>query len=376
MMRVDGSAWRWPFSCGDCGKAYEAQAFPYCCPACGGLYELHLPLAIEIPDSATHQRRGLGRYRSMLPLPPEAPLVSLGEGGTPLLAHSLDGREVYFKCEHLNPTGSFKDRGTAVIVSALVAEGIHEAVEDSSGNAGASFAAYCSRAGIRACIYIPEYAAGPKRSQIERMGAEVFAVPGPRSAASKAAQQRAGAGTAYASHAHLPHVHAGMATVAVELVEQLGRAPHTVVMPVGQGTLLLGVYHGFQSLVAAGRIDSLPQMVGVQARACAPIWAASAFGSRDAVSMEEGDTLAKGIRIAEPLRKEAILAAVEQTGGRMLAVEEQQIPPGRNALAAAGFYVEPTSAVVWPALQQVLPELPDPVVVVLTGSGFKDKSID
>jgi threonine synthase len=371
MMQADGGAWRWPFSCGDCGRAYEAQAFPYCCPACGGLFELHLPLAVEIPDSLT-RRRGLGRYRSMLPLPPEAPLVSLGEGGTPLLAHNLDAREIYFKCEHLNPTGSFKDRGTAVIVSALAAEGIREAVEDSSGNAGASFAAYCSRAGIRACIYIPEYAAGPKRSQIERLGAEVFSIPGPRSAASIAARRHAEAGAAYASHAHLPHVHAGMATMGVEMVEQLGCAPRAIVMPVGQGTLLLGVYHGFQSLIAAGRIDSMPQMVGVQARACAPIWTAHAFGSQDAVSMAEGETLAKGIRIAEPLRKEAVLAAVRKTGGRMLAVDEAQIQTGRNALAAVGFYVEPTSAVVWPALREILPELPDPVVVVLTGSGFKD----
>jgi threonine synthase len=374
MMQADGGAWRWPFSCGNCGGAYEAQAFPYCCPTCGGLYELHLPLVAEIPDPPI-PRRGLDRYRSMLPLPPEAPLVSLGEGGTPLLAHHLDEREIYFKCEHLNPTGSFKDRGTAVIVSALVNQGIHEAVEDSSGNAGASFAAYCSRAGIRACIYIPEYAAGPKRSQIERMGAEVIAVPGPRSAASKAARRRAETGAAYASHAHLPHVHAGMATMALELVAQLERAPRAIVTPVGQGTLLLGLYDGFHALVAAGRIDSIPQMVGVQARACAPIWAAHAFGSQAAASMVEGETLAKGIRIAEPLRKEAVLAAVRQTGGRILAVEEPQIQAGRDALAAAGFYVEPTSAVVWPALREVLPELPDPVVVVLTGSGFKDMRI-
>ncbi|HEY69092.1 MAG TPA: pyridoxal-phosphate dependent enzyme [Anaerolineae bacterium] len=375
MRQAGGDAWRWPFSCSDCGKAYESEAFPFCCPACGGLFELHLPLVVEIQESLS-PRRGLSHHRSMLPLPPEVPLVSLGEGGTPLLAHHLDDREIYIKCEHLNPTGSFKDRGTAVIVSALAAEGISEAVEDSSGNAGASFAAYCSRAGIRACIYIPEYAAGPKRSQIERMGAEVYTVPGPRSAASIAAHRRAEAGAAYASHAHLPHVHAGMATMAVELVEQLGRAPGAIVTPVGQGTLLLGIYYGFHALIAAGRIDTLPQMVGVQARACAPIWAAHASGSQTAASLAEGETLAKGIRIAEPLRKEAVLAAVHQTGGRMLAVEEAQILAGRNALAAVGFYVEPTSAVVWPALLQVLPELPDPVVVVLTGSGFKDKRIN
>ena len=375
MMGEHRAGWRWPFSCGACGRAYEAQDFPFCCPDCGGLYELHFPLVVEMPDTSGSTRWGLWRYRSMLHLPPDTPLVSLGEGGTPLLAYNLDGRNVYFKCEHLNPTGSFKDRGTAVIVSALLAEGISEAVEDSSGNAGASFAAYCSRAGIRARIYIPEYASGPKRIQIESVGAEVVSVPGPRSAASIAARKYAETGTAYASHAHLPHVQAGLATLAVELVEQLGCSPGAVVMPVGQGTLLLGVAIGFQSLVAMGMVDVMPQMVGVQARACAPIWAAQEFGSQGQDSMSESETVAQGIRIAKPLRKAAVLDAVRRSGGRMLVVDESQIQTGRDVLATLGFYVEMTSAVVWSALQQVLTELPDPVVAMLTGSGFKEDSL-
>lgn len=371
-MQVDEAGWRWPFLCGNCGRVYEAHGFPYCCPACGGLYELQLPLAVESPNATRGKRRGLERHRSMLPLPPDAPLVSLGEGGTPLLACDLDGRDVYFKCEHLNPTGSFKDRGTAIIVSALMAEGMHEAVEDSSGNAGASFAAYCSRAGIRARIYVPKYASGTKRAQIEWAGAEIVSVPGPRSAASIAARKHAESGVAYASHAHLPHVQAGMATMAVELVEQLGCSPGAVVTPVGQGTLLLGVYYGFQSLITAGLIDVMPQMVGVQAQACAPIWIEHVFGPEGRDSMSEDETVATGIRIANPLRKDAVLDAVRLSGGRILVVDESQIQTGRNALAAIGFYVEPTSSVVWPAVHQIILDLPDPIVVVLTGSGFKD----
>jgi threonine synthase len=306
-----------------------------------------------------------------LPIPPGSSLVSLGEGGTPLLPQAVDQRTVYFKCEHLNPTGSFKDRGTAVIVSALLAVGIHEAVEDSSGNAGASFAAYCARAGIRASVYVPEYAAGPKRAQIERAGAEVIVVPGPRSAASDAVRQRAARGTAYASHAHLPHGHAGMATLAFEIVDQLGRAPGALVLPVGQGTLLLGAYYGFTSLAAAGRIDTIPRLIGVQARACAPIWQAYDQGTDEPLEVDEGQTLAEGIRIARPIRSKAVLSAIRESGGRVVAIDEHQIESGRDALARKGFYVEPTSAVVWPALQAMQDE-PDPVVAVLTGSGFKD----
>ncbi len=363
--------WSWPFACGDCGKPYSPEGFPHRCPECGGIFDLKLPLAFDVDTESKPGRKGLARFRSFLPIPPGSPLVSLGEGGTPLLPQTVDHRTVYFKCEHLNPTGSFKDRGTAVIVSALLAEGIGEAVEDSSGNAGASFAAYCARAGIRASIYVPEYAAGPKRAQIERAGAEVIVVPGPRSAASDAVRQRAASGTAYASHAHLPHVLAGMATLAFEIVDQLGRAPGVLVLPVGQGTLLLGAYYGFTSLEAAGRIEAIPRIIGVQARACAPIWQAYRQGVDEPLDVDEGQTLAEGIRIARPVRSKAVLSAIRESGGQVVAIDEQQIESGRDALARAGFYVEPTSAVVWPALQ-VVQDAPDPVVAVLTGSGFKD----
>ena len=301
--------------------------------------------------------------------------MSLGEGGTALLPQGVDQRTIFFKCEHLNPTGSFKDRGTSVIVSAMLAEGVREAVEDSSGNAGASFAAYCARAGIQAYVYVPEYAAGPKRAQIEMAGAKIVSVPGPRSAASDSVRQRAEAGAAYASHAHLPHVLAGMATIAFEIVEQLGRAPGALVLPVGQGTLLLGAYYGFKSLLAAGQIDAIPKIVAVQARSCAPIWRAFSRGSEGQDMPEEGETLAEGIRIAQPLRLGPVLSAVRDSGGQILAVEEQQIREGRDALASLGFYVEPTSAVIWSALRTVLVDLPDPVVAVLTGSGFKDPRV-
>jgi threonine synthase len=164
----------------------------------------------------------------------------------------------------------------------------------------------------------------------------------------------------------------GMATLAYEVVEQLGGAPGTLVLPVGQGTLLLGAYCGFQSLRAVGMIDALPKLVGVQALACAPIWQAFSGDKQSLDLTAEGDTAAEGIRIGQPLRLEAVLAAVRDTAGTIIAVEEQEIDEGRDALASAGFYVEPTSAVVWPALQSLLADLPDPIVAVLTGSGFKD----
>jgi threonine synthase len=313
----------------------------------------------------------MDRYRATFPLPANSPLFELGEGGTPLLAYTLEDRLVYFKCEHLNPTGSFKDRGTMVLVSALRVASVSQAVEDSSGNAGASFAAYAARAGIRARVFVPAYASGPKRSQIETYGAEVVSVPGPRSAAADAVRQAADGGEVYASHAHLPHGLAGMATIAFEIVEQLGSAPGAVIMPVGQGTLLLGAYRGFRALVDAGVIDSVPRMVAVQARACAPLWAVFTAGTAGLGWVSEGDTFAEGIRILNPLRGDAVLTAIEESGGKVVVVDEDEILVGRNALSRLGLYVEPTSAVIWPALQARWGELPDPVVTILTGTGFK-----
>ncbi len=358
--------WAWPFRCSNCGRDYPSQGFPYRCPACGGHFDLVGGLRYA-PGSGP----GLERYQTSFPLPPGSKLTSLGEGGTPLLEENLAERTVYLKCEHLNPTGSFKDRGTAVLVSALKAAGVEQAVEDSSGNAGASFAAYASRAGISARVYIPEYASGPKRAQIEAYGAELVPIVGPRSATAEAALHAVDGGLVYASHAHMPHIVAGMATIAFEIAEALGRAPGTMVLPVGQGTLLLGAYHGFKVLMKAGITESVPALIGVQAQACAPLWAAHECNSAGLDGLQEQETIAEGIRILQPVRGEAVLQAVDETGGTMVALEEAEIERGLAELARRGFLVEPTSAVVWPVLEDLLPELQDPVVAVLTGSGFK-----
>ncbi|HEX9680586.1 MAG TPA: pyridoxal-phosphate dependent enzyme, partial [Anaerolineales bacterium] len=314
---------------------------------------------------------GLGRYRRTFPLPPGTPWLGLGEGGSPLVAAVIDGRRVHFKCEFTNPTGSFKDRGSAVLAHALRAAGVSEVVEDSSGNAGASMAAYAARLGIRARVFVPDSASPIKLAQIQAYGAQIVRVMGPRSNAAKAVQREAAAGAVYASHAHLPHVLAGMATVAFELCQDLGEAPGSLVVPVGQGSLLLGLSLGFEALKAAGAIEVIPRLIGVQASACAPIWAVAHGGAASLSWVGEGETAAEGIRIRNPLRGDSVLAAVEASGGWMDAVEETEIADGRSALARLGFWIEPTSAVVWPALRRGGERLADPVVAVLTGSGYK-----
>ena len=353
-------------NCMDCGSPYPDDQTPYRCPRCGGIFDDVDPLRWQRADP---QQVGIWRYESTVG--PTPVRVSLGEANTPMVPAAAFGRHVFFKCEHLNPTGSFKDRGTAMMVSFLVSRGVQQAVEDSSGNAGASFAAYAARAGIHARIYVPESAAGQKRMQIVKYGAELVPVSGTRSAATTAALKAADGGAVYASHAYLPLNIAGYSTCAYEIYEYLETGPGALIVPAGQGGLLLGLGRGFKALRAAGVIQDLPVLIGVQAAVCAPLAAPiDGAGKRSDVTSET-ETVAEGVRVSEPVRAHAVLDIVGESGGRFVVVPEHLIMPGRDALGQLGFYVEPTSALVWHAMETTLSNLPDPVVIVLTGSGYK-----
>ncbi len=357
-------------SCANCGHPYPDTGWPYCCEVCGGIYDYAAWPAYD-PAQIDVSQPGIWRYRFCFGLSADSLVISLGEGGTPLVWVEAFGRQMAFKCEYLNPTGSFKDRGSPLLVSFLKSRGTDMAVEDSSGNAGASFAAYAARGGIEARVFVPESASGPKRLQISAYGAELMPIRGVRSDAAQAVRQAAEQGSAYASHAYLPYNLPGYATLAYELVEQMGMAPGTVVLPVGQGGLLLGLARGFSALQQAAVIKRQPMLVGVQARACAPLWALAAYGPTGPSWMVEANTLAEGIRVHQPVRGDAILMLVDAGRVTLLAVDEETILPGRDELAKRGFYVEPTSGVVWGGLAQLDGRMQDPVVVILTGSGLK-----
>jgi threonine synthase len=369
--------------CTNCKRSYPEEGVPYRCPVCGGIFDFveDLPFQTEVPENA----QGIWRYQSNFRLPPTLPQISLGEGNTPLVwvdhGETHPGKKLAVKCEFMEPSGSFKDRGSPLIVSFLVSRGIKVALEDSSGNAGSSLAAYAARAGIHAKIYIPETTSGPKRSQIEAYGTEVVAIPGIRSKTTEALihdlenEDNGHSSTlAYASHAYLPFNLPGYATISYELVEQMGEVPGTVIAPVGQGGLLLGIGRGFKAMQAAGRISKTPVYIGVQAEACAPLWAVSNHGRVGLAWFSEGETIAEGIRVRAPVRGDEVLKMVENSGGKFITVNEEEIIIGKNWLAKKGFYVEPTSAVVWGAWNKLIDQLPEPVVAVLTGSGLKTKN--
>jgi threonine synthase len=356
--------------CTNCREPYPEEGVAYKCPVCGAGFDFTTWPAVEL-GAKDSSLPGIWRYRSAFGLPEDAPVITLGEGETPLLWVEMDGRRIALKPEYMNPTGSHKDRGVALMVSFLRSREVTEAVEDSSGNAGASFAAYAARAGIHGRVFIPDYASGPKRHQIGAYGSEVVRILGRRSDVSEAVKKEAEKGAVYASHAYLPHLLPGFATLAYELYEQLGQAPGTVIVPAGQGSLLLGVGRGFQALKQAGVIDRLPRLVGVQAMACAPLWAVFTMGPAGHQWVTEGETAAEGVRVRYPIWGDAVMRTVSESQGTFIAVEEENIFPARDELGRLGFYVEPTSAIVWDALKQVIAQAADPIVVVLTGSGLK-----
>jgi len=357
-------------TCRDCQQPYPENTLPHICSSCGGLFGFYEGIKYDSENIAP-ELPGIWRYRHSFSLPQGAPLITLGEGNTPLIWSEVFGKKIGFKLESLNPTGSFKDRGTAVLLSWLAATGVTEAVEDSSGNAGASFAAYAARSGIKARIFIPAYASGPKRAQIESYGADVISVPGPRSKAAEAVLQEVNDGAVYASHAYLPQGTAGIATIAYELFQQLGGIPGTIVLPVGHGSLLLGVALGFQALKRNGLIAESPKLIGVQAAACAPMYKAYQNQSSEPGLIEEGKTIAEGVQISAPFHGRDVLRFVKESGGSFLVVGENDIAEGQLQLNKLGIHVELTSALVWNALEQIHQEYPEPFVCIMTGHGLK-----
>jgi threonine synthase len=357
-------------ACTNCGRVYPLDGTPYKCTTCGGIFDIPEPLPYD-PTRIDKSQPGIWRYRHTFGLPDGAEAVSLGEGNTPLKWADVLGRRVAFKCEYENPTGSFKDRGTSVIAGFLKSRGVREVVEDSSGNAGASLAGYAPKAGIRTRIFVPATSSGPKRDQIESYGAEIVPIPGSRSDVTTAVLKEAEKGRVYASHAYLPFNLPGYATAAYEIYEQIGKMPSAVITPCGQGGLLLGLARGFDAIRQSGQFVQMPKMIGVQARACSPMWVMSTVGMAGMGFVTEGQTLAEGVKVRNPVRGDALLRVVKSTQGSFVAVDEEHILRGRDELARRGFSVEPTSALVWNALEQVMNDLTDPIVVLLTGAGFK-----
>ena len=298
------------------------------------------------------------RYRRSLPAAVSGSVwekTTLGEGMTPLVELRPG---VLAKLEQVSPTGSFKDRGAAVIISLAAAAGEQVAVADSSGNAGKAVAAYAARSGLRAEIFVPAGTPAAKTSSARASGATVIEVDGDREAAARAAVERVQAGGGwYASHVHQAAFVHGVKTIAFELFEQLqGRVPGCVIVPAGNGSLVQGLWLGFAEL-ARFHPTGMPQIVACQSDRFATL----AWRAPSGVA-----TAAAGIAIARPPRLGPVRGALLASMGLVVAAAEEEMLAAQGELSRMGVSVEATSAAAWAALGQ-LERLPEPVVVVLTG---------
>ncbi|MFF8654908.1 threonine synthase [Streptomyces huasconensis] len=358
----------------------------WACPLCRGPLDLDFSPTPAPLTSLTGRVNSLWRYAECLPLP--APAISLGEGRTPLV--ELTGT-VHAKLDFLMPTLSFKDRG-AVMLAALAGHlGPDRVIADSSGNAGTAVAAYCARAGLPCTVYVPAGTSPKKLEQIGAHGARLEVVDGGRESAARAARAAADApGTFYASHVHNPYFLQGTKTYVHEVWEDLGgRLPDALVVPVGNGTLLLGAALAVRELHAAGLIAKAPALYAVQAAAVAPLaeaWRAGADDllgeSTEAVAQAASQaaasaaatpataTSAEGIAIPRPPRARQILSAVREFGGGFLTVTDEQIAAAQLDLAARGLYVESTGVACWAAVRDGALD-GRTAVVPLCGAGAK-----
>jgi threonine synthase len=352
------------FTCPKCGTQYPTDIPRWRCE-CGAPLDLEFEPTFNREDIAGRDPT-IWRYREAIPIRDDRNIVSLDEGFTPLLEVDLEGRRVLVKGDHQFPTGSFKDRGASVLVSKIKELGITDVVEDSSGNAGCAITAYCSKAGIRCTIYVPEGTSQGKLETIEGYGANLVKVPGTREDTAEEAM-RAAEKTYYASHVWNPFFHHGTKTFAYEVCEQLGwRTPDSLVLPVGNGTLLLGAYIGFRELKAVEIVDKIPRLIAIQARACAPLY--HAF-KENLGEIDRKKTIAEGIAVAEPVRGTQILEAVRATGGDFYIVSDEEIRTSREKMKEEGFDIEPTAAATTAGLTKHMKraEHDELVVSVFTG---------
>ncbi len=359
--------------CTRCGASHLADMITLTCKECGS------PLDVRYSGADS------GRSESQVPMPFHSAesIVSLGEGNTPCLdmptlGGLLGTQRLHAKLEFLNPTGSFKDRGTAVMMSVAKEHGVTELVEDSSGNAGASVSAYAARAGIKAHVFAPASAPQAKIQQIKVYGAETHLIEGSRDATTEAAmtyytKHR----MVYASHNLSPYFIEGTKTFAYEVARQFADGlPDHIVFPVGNGSLIIGAWKGFAEMKNAGLISKMPRLHCVQASAVMPIVAAYE-SSKDWTPAPDAKTIAGGISVGTPPRLQQVLDVLKDAKGVAVAVNDDEILRWQRLLAEKeGIYAEPTSAAAFAGLERLVSRgdvRPDEFVLVpITGFGLKD----
>ncbi len=377
------------YRCSVCGAQYGPAEVVYTCPKDGGNLDVLLDYAAlkrrGAADLLVAGDRSLWRYLPLLPVGDPGGLGTplRAAGGTPLyappaLAESLGLSRLWVKDESRNPTASFKDRASAVVVARAREIGAQVVVTASTGNAGAALAGMAAAVGQQAVIFAPRTAPPAKIAQLLVYGARVLLVDGNYDAAfdlSVAASREFGwycRNTGYN-----PFTAEGKKTAAFEIWEQLPApgGPWAVFVSVGDGNIISGLHKGFKDLHALGLLERMPRIFGVQSTGSAAIANAFAAGTED-IQPVRADTLADSISVDMPRDGLRAVRAARETGGAYLTVSDAAILQAIAALGRAGIFAEPAGAAAWAGLTRAVQTgliAPDEAVVVInTGSGLKD----
>jgi threonine synthase len=313
------------------------------------------------------------RYRDRLPVTASTPIVTLGEGSTPLIAapriSARLGVEVWLKLEGLNPTGSFKDRGMTLAISKAVEDGARRVICASTGNTSASAAAYAARAGLGCVVVMPAgHVARGKIAQAQIAGASICAVDGSFDDALRIVRELASNHPITLVNNLNPYRLEGQKTAAFEIIDEFG-VPDWLVLPVGNGGNITAYWQGFCEAVSGGWASDRPALLGCQAQG-----AATMVEGRD---IEAPETIATAIRIGAPVRRREAAAAARASEGGFVAVSDDDIVEWYRRLAVdEGVFCEPSSAASLAGLAQARADgrVADQsrVACILTGHGLKD----
>jgi threonine synthase len=332
------------------------------------------PTDLKQTSGGAHQWRGLiEEYRPRLPVSDDTPVITLREGGTPLVRSDPlsdeTGCDVWLKYDGANPTGSFKDRGMTLAISKAVEEGAKAVVCASTGNTSASAAAYAAKAGMTCAVLVPKgkIALG-KMAQTLVHGARVLEVEGNFDAALELAKEMADRYPVTLVNSVNPFRLLGQKTAAFEICDALGRAPDIHCVPVGNAGNISSHWIGYSEYLRDGVIAEPPQLFGFQAKGAAPIV--------EGAPVKDPQTIASAIRIGNPASWDKAVAAATQSEGQILAVTDREILAAYRRVAREGLFAEPASAASVAGLLHLHADRMLPrgatVVCVLTGHGLKD----
>jgi len=358
------------YICKKCGKLFKASPETIKC-TCGAALWLDFEGHLKKED-IIQSEYSLWRYSKAYPVKLEDVTVSYGEGMTPLARLDYKGFNVQIKQDNLMPTGSFKDRGVVMVTNFMKNMGVDCFAEDSSGNGGSSYAGYCALGNIDIKIFVPAGTSAGKIAQMKVYGADLIEVEGTRQDVADQAMKNIG-GSVYVGHNWHPLFVQGTKSAAYELWEQNNfKAPDNVVCVAGNGSMVAGLYIGFDDLLKSGEITKMPRIFGVQSEGCNPLY-------RDFVgesmNFEMTPSIAEGIRIKRSTKHDEVIGFVKETGGAFLSVEEEAIKNALFEIGKYGFYVEPTSATVFAGLNKLIEEksiLPNQTTsILISGNGLK-----